>query len=130
MCLGAIYWARIDRIYYGNTRVDAARIGFDDEFLYTEIVGPPERRKIPMARLLEVEVQEALRAWERKPEQDPVLTASRRCGGRESGRGAIDIAEPEADYSHQKKGAKLCRPFVSPLRPTGSMLLFVGVFYR
>jgi tRNA(Arg) A34 adenosine deaminase TadA len=39
MCLGAIYWARIDRIYYGNTRVDAARIGFDDEFLYTEIVG-------------------------------------------------------------------------------------------
>ena len=65
MCLGANYWKRINRIYYGNTRVDAARIGFDDEFLYTEIVGPPERRKIPMARLLEVEVQEALRAWER-----------------------------------------------------------------
>jgi len=66
MCLGAIYWARIDRIYYGNTRVDAARIGFDDEFLYTELVQPPERRKIPMSRLLEAEAQEVFRAWERK----------------------------------------------------------------
>jgi len=75
MCLGANYWKRINRIYYGNTRVDAARIGFTDEFLYTEIVGPPERRKIPMARLLEVEVQKALRA-------------SRRCGG-ENPEGAL-----------------------------------------
>jgi len=57
MCSGAIYWVRIDRIYYGNTRVVAARIGFDDEFLYTEIVEPPERHKIPMVRLLEAEVQ-------------------------------------------------------------------------
>ena len=66
MCLGAIYWARIDRNYYGNTRVDAARIGFDDEFLYTEIIQPPERLKIAMSRLLEAEAQEVFRAWERK----------------------------------------------------------------
>jgi guanine deaminase len=69
MCLGAIYWARIDRVYYGNTRVDAARIGFDDAFLYTEILQPPERRKIPMSRLLEAEAQEVFEAWERKPDK-------------------------------------------------------------
>jgi tRNA(Arg) A34 adenosine deaminase TadA len=67
MCLAAIYWARIDRIYYGNTRFDAARIGFDDEFLYTEIAQPPEDRKIPMSRLLEAEAADAFAVWERKP---------------------------------------------------------------
>ena len=69
VCLGAIYLARIDRVYYGNTRVDAARIAFDDEFLHMEIVGPPERPKIPMARLLEAGAQEALKAWKRKPDK-------------------------------------------------------------
>jgi len=69
MCLGAIYWARLDHIYYGNTRVDAARIGFDDEFLYTEIAQPPQARKIPMSRLLEAEAAEAFEAWERKPDK-------------------------------------------------------------
>jgi len=66
MCLGAIYWARIGHIYYGNTRVDAARIGFDDEFLYTEIVKAPEHRKIPMSRLLKAEARGAFEAWECK----------------------------------------------------------------
>ncbi len=69
MCLAAIYWARIDRIYYGNTRVDAARIGFDDEFLYTEIALPIEDRQIPMSRLLEAEAAEAFDAWEKKPDK-------------------------------------------------------------
>jgi tRNA(Arg) A34 adenosine deaminase TadA len=69
MCLAAIYWARIERIYYGNTKVDAARIGFDDAFLYTEIGLPPEDRKIPMSRLLEAEAADAFAAWERKPDK-------------------------------------------------------------
>ena len=69
MCLAAIYWARIDHIYYGNTKVDAARIGFDDAFLYTELALPPEDRKIPMSRLLEAEAAAAFDAWERKPDK-------------------------------------------------------------
>jgi tRNA(Arg) A34 adenosine deaminase TadA len=69
MCLAAIYWARIDRIYYGNTRADAARIGFDDDFLYTEIALPVEERQIPMSRLLEAEAADAFAAWEKKPDK-------------------------------------------------------------
>jgi tRNA(Arg) A34 adenosine deaminase TadA len=69
MCLSAIYWARIKRIYYGNTRSDAARIGFDDEFLYTEIALPAEDRVIPMSRLLEAEAADAFAAWETKPDK-------------------------------------------------------------
>ncbi|MDE3149681.1 MAG: nucleoside deaminase [Acidobacteriota bacterium] len=69
MCLAAIYWARIDRIYYGNTRGDAARIGFDDDFLYTEIALPVEQRQIPMTRLLATEAADAFAAWEQKPDK-------------------------------------------------------------
>ena len=52
MCLGAIYWARLDRIYFANDRRDAAAIGFLDEFLYTEIPLPPDRRSIPTQQRL------------------------------------------------------------------------------
>jgi tRNA(Arg) A34 adenosine deaminase TadA len=69
MCLAAIYWARVDHIYYGNTKIDAARIGFDDAFLYTELALPPEDRKIPMSRLLEAEAADAFAAWEQKPDK-------------------------------------------------------------
>ena len=48
MCLGAIYWARLETIYYSNTRNDAKKIGFDDEFIYDEFNCPIEKRKIPM----------------------------------------------------------------------------------
>ena len=52
MCLGAIYWAHLDRIYYGNDRKDAAKIGFDDNFIYEEIAIDPKHRHRPMQPLL------------------------------------------------------------------------------
>ena len=69
MCLSAIYWARIDQIYYANTRQDAAMIGFDDEFLYREVSIPLEHRQIPTIRLLEHEAMAAFEAWTNKPDK-------------------------------------------------------------
>ena len=63
MCLGAIYWARLDRIFYANGRADAAAIGFDDALIYSEISTPVELRKIPMRQLLRGEAQVAFTAW-------------------------------------------------------------------
>ncbi len=57
MCLGAIYWARIDRIYYANSSQDAAAIGFDDEFVYQQFVRLPQERLIPEAQLLAKEAR-------------------------------------------------------------------------
>jgi len=51
MCLSAIYWSRIEKIYYANTRVDAANINFDDNFLYEEINTPIEKRKVPIVQI-------------------------------------------------------------------------------
>lgn len=65
MCLGAIYWAHLDRIYYANDRKDAAKIGFDDDFIYQEIALPIEKRNKTMMRLLGTEAIEAFRMWER-----------------------------------------------------------------
>ena len=67
MCLGAIYWARLDHIYYANSRADAARIGFDDALIYREIALPPEARRIPATRILAEEAIVAFRAWEADP---------------------------------------------------------------
>lgn len=64
MCLGAVYWARPDVVYYGNTHEDAANIGFDDSFIYSEIQTPKERRKIPMIRLLGDRSIESFVAWQ------------------------------------------------------------------
>ena len=64
MCMGAIYWARLARVYYANTRDDAARIGFDDTFIYDQLVLPLDERKIPMIPLMRDEALEAFRAWE------------------------------------------------------------------
>lgn len=64
MCLGAIYWAHIDRIYYANDRKDAARIGFDDDFIYQEIDRPVEKRRKPMIALMRDEALGAFRLWE------------------------------------------------------------------
>lgn len=52
MCLGAIYWARPDRVFYAATMHDAARAGFDDAFIYAEIAQPPGQRRIPMSQLI------------------------------------------------------------------------------
>jgi tRNA(Arg) A34 adenosine deaminase TadA len=64
MCLAAIYWARIDRIYYGNTKVDAKNIGFDDSFIYEEIEKPIDKRVIKTVQLLRDEAIQAFRKWD------------------------------------------------------------------
>lgn len=69
MCLAAVYWARIPRLFYGNTREDAAAVGFDDAFIYEQIALPPERRAIDMKPLLRDEAQSAFRDWEAKPDK-------------------------------------------------------------
>lgn len=66
MCLGAIYWARLDRIYYANDRKDAARIGFDDDFIYQEMPLNPENRSKQMTILLPEEAVRAFRMWEER----------------------------------------------------------------
>ena len=63
MCLSAIYWAHIDKIYYGNTRVDAAKIGFNDNFIYKELVLDINARKIPLKRILKDEAIKAFNLW-------------------------------------------------------------------
>jgi tRNA(Arg) A34 adenosine deaminase TadA len=65
MCLAAIYWARIDRIFYGNTKQDAKAIGFDDSFIYDEISLPIEMRKVKTKQLLRDEAQKGFKKWEK-----------------------------------------------------------------
>lgn len=69
MCLGAIYWARLRAIYYANTRVDAAAIGFDDSLIYDEIMLPLTQRSIPTQRLLSGEAAVVFQAWREKPDK-------------------------------------------------------------
>jgi guanine deaminase len=69
MCLSAIYWARLGRIYYANDRLDAARIGFQDDFLYHEIPLPLDQRAIPTVPLLRNEGRAAFEEWENKPDK-------------------------------------------------------------
>jgi tRNA(Arg) A34 adenosine deaminase TadA len=63
MCLGAIYWAHIDKIYYGNTKADAADIGFDDHFIYKELELPMNERKLQIIQLLRDEALSAFKLW-------------------------------------------------------------------
>jgi guanine deaminase len=67
MCLGAIYWARLSRVYFANADADASRIGFDDSLIYREIAQPHSQRKIPMIQMMREEALAAFRAWENKP---------------------------------------------------------------
>lgn len=67
MCLGAIYWAKIECIYYGNTKYDAANAGFDDEFIYKELDKSMEKRKLPIEQLLRDEALQAFKLWEKSP---------------------------------------------------------------
>lgn len=69
MCLAAIYWARIPRVFYGNTRADAAAIGFADDFIYQQLALPANRRAIAMQPLLSGEAQAAFRNWETLPDK-------------------------------------------------------------
>lgn len=66
MCLGAIYWARPRRVYYGATREDAAAAGFDDAMIYREIDRKPGERALPMKQLLRDEAQAGFAAWQEK----------------------------------------------------------------
>jgi tRNA(Arg) A34 adenosine deaminase TadA len=69
MCLSAIYWARLSRIYFANDRHDAAKVGFRDDFLYHEIPLPLDQRAIPTSRLLQQEGWAAFEEWDRKPDK-------------------------------------------------------------
>jgi guanine deaminase len=64
MCLGAIYWARISKIYYANTKADAAAIGFDDHFIYDELELPMDKRRTPFVQLMRDEAQQVFKQWE------------------------------------------------------------------
>lgn len=69
MCLGAIYWSRLDKLYYASDRKDAAGVGFDDEFIYTEMPLPPAERRLPSEQLLADEARRAFRLWEEKADR-------------------------------------------------------------
>ena len=66
MCLSAIYWSHIDNIYFGNTRKDAASIGFDDNYIYEELKKDLLKRTIPMKQINQNEAKKAFEDWERK----------------------------------------------------------------
>ena len=73
MCLGAIYWAHMAHIYFGNVAADASQIGFDDSFIYDEFAKPLAERKIPMVQMMREEALAAFRAWQGKPNKIPYL---------------------------------------------------------
>ena len=69
MCLAALYWARLRKVYYGNTRKDAARIAFDDDFIYREVSLPMRKRSLRMKQLLREEAITAFKEWEAKADK-------------------------------------------------------------
>ncbi len=69
MCLSAIYWSRLRGVFYGNTRKDAARIAFDDDFIYREVGLPIRKRALVMKQLLRDEALEAFKEWEQKTDK-------------------------------------------------------------
>jgi tRNA(Arg) A34 adenosine deaminase TadA len=71
MCLSAIYWARIDKVYFGGLADDAAQAGFDDSAIYKEIAQPLAQRKTPMIQIMRDEALAAFRAWKENPGKIP-----------------------------------------------------------
>lgn len=69
MCLGAIYWARLNTIYYGNNKSDAKKIGFDDEFIYKELDIEPGKRKIKAISFLREEAIISFQMWDEKEDK-------------------------------------------------------------
>jgi len=71
MCMGAIYWARPVKVYFGNTHTDAAKIGFDDSFIYQQLKVKAAERAIPMVQLMREEALSAFEEWEKKAGRIP-----------------------------------------------------------
>jgi len=71
MCLGAIYWARLARVYFASFATDASQAGFDDSFIYREIAQPHSQRGIPMTQLMREEALAAFQAWREKSNKIP-----------------------------------------------------------
>ncbi len=71
MCLGLIYWAGLEKVYYANTKQDAAEIGFDDSRIYRELGLPQEQRALPMQQIDREQALEAFRDWQAKPDKIP-----------------------------------------------------------
>ena len=69
MCLGAIYWARLSQIYFANTAEDAAKIGFDDSFIYSELQQAHAHRRIPAVQMMREEALSGFRAWSARPDK-------------------------------------------------------------
>ena len=69
MCLGAIYWARLNKLYYAGTRADAANVGFDDAHIYEELPLEPSQRELPTETLLREEAQRVFEAWAEKADK-------------------------------------------------------------
>ena len=69
MCLSAIYWSRLDKIYYANTREDAQKIDFDDSFIYSEFHKNINERKIPMFQMMQKEALKAFELWDKKKDK-------------------------------------------------------------
>ncbi len=69
MCLGAIYWARPDKMFYACTREDAAKVGFDDQFIYDEIAGEIDERKIKAINFMREEAIKVFENWEKKTDK-------------------------------------------------------------
>ena len=69
MCLGAIYWARPRAVYFAGDRRDAAKAGFDDAFIYDELLVPPYKRKIPMVQMMRERAAKVLADWNVKPDK-------------------------------------------------------------
>ncbi|MCP4679689.1 MAG: nucleoside deaminase [Deltaproteobacteria bacterium] len=71
MCLGAIYWARLDALWYGSSRQDASRAGFDDRIIYDEIALPAEKRRLETKQILATEASIAFEDWTAKVDKTP-----------------------------------------------------------
>ena len=69
LCLAAAYWARINKIYYANTREDARKIDFDDSFIYSELQKNTNKRKIPIIQMMRNEALEAFELWDNKTDK-------------------------------------------------------------
>jgi tRNA(Arg) A34 adenosine deaminase TadA len=69
MCLSAIYWARIGKVYYANTQADAKAIGFDDSFIYDQLELPEDKRSVPVVKMLRNEAIEAFEIWKNKEDK-------------------------------------------------------------
>ena len=69
MCLSAIYWSKLSKIFYANTKKDAAKIDFADDFIYQEFAKNVSQRRIPMSRLMENEAIKVFQAWDKKSDK-------------------------------------------------------------